>query len=76
MAVFFIWVDLLPALAVVSQFTTAGCRKQAGQVKLGGVAKGIESSEEECNQRWGFVKCGYSARLHFYELGFFLKVGR
>lgn len=49
MAMFFIWVDLLPAVAVVSQFTPAACRKQAGQVKLGGVAraKGIGSSEED-----------------------------
>lgn len=78
MAMFFIWADLLPAVAVVSQFTPAGCRKQAGQLKLGGVAsaKGIGNSEEEYNRRWGFVNCGYSARLHFYELGFSLKVGR
>lgn len=70
MAMFFIWADLLPAVAVVSQFTPAGCRKQAGQVELGGVAgaKGIGTSEEECNQG--------AARLHFDELGFCLKVGR
>lgn len=27
MAMFFIWADLLPAVAVVSQFTPAGCKK-------------------------------------------------
>lgn len=53
MVMLFNWVDLWLAVTIILPFAPAGCRNQAGQLKLEGGQKGERKREEESSRATG-----------------------